>query len=317
MKLHKLGVIGAGAFTDFVLQGYKDHLNNLTIEAITDPKVDAAEKLAAKYGIDRVCRTNDEVFGDKDIELVLILTPPNTHFELTKLALAHDKHVLVEKPIAFTEPEAQELIELAKSKGKQLSANLVLRHHPFHKKIAGYVADGSFGKLREIKTVAKLAEYPAGHWYWDEAISGGFFLNTFCHFLDLYDFIFGQTALGLRRAGSIDSQITIEAEYSENCKAVLHVDVHVKNEDEFVQTIYRFEKAVVTTEGWLPSKLTVDQDGAVKRWLAEDKLPLYRRLLAEIMDELLQRIDNPNAKTLITHQALLQAVASPTRASSN
>ncbi|QQG50315.1 MAG: Gfo/Idh/MocA family oxidoreductase [Candidatus Berkelbacteria bacterium] len=317
MSPHKLGVIGAGAFTDFALQGYKEHLDTLELTAITDPKLELAKSLAAKYGIKKVYASNEELFQDESISIVLILTPPNTHFVLAKQALEHDKHVLVEKPIAFKEDDALELINLADAKSRQLSANLVLRHHPFHRKIADYVQNGSLGKLERIESVAKLAAYPVGHWYWDAKISGGFFLNTFCHFLDLYDFIFGLSPGSLESSGSTDKVVTIKSTYPDGQSATLQADIHVKNEDEFVETVYFFEKAVIKTRGWLPEEMAIEQDGALKTWRNDEKLPLYRQLLAEIMEELLRRVDNPAVKTLITHQALLQAVKSPTRAEHN
>lgn len=54
MANHKLGVVGAGAFTDFTLESYRQHLPQLELVAITDPKTELAESLAKKYEIPQV-----------------------------------------------------------------------------------------------------------------------------------------------------------------------------------------------------------------------------------------------------------------------
>lgn len=58
----------------------------------------------------------DEIWNDSAIQLVVITTPPQAHYELAKAALEHDKNVLVEKPFTETSEEARALFELAKEK---------------------------------------------------------------------------------------------------------------------------------------------------------------------------------------------------------
>jgi scyllo-inositol 2-dehydrogenase (NADP+) len=62
----------------------------------------------------------EEMFANPDIELIIINTPNNTHFELSKKALESGKHVLVEKPFVPTSQEAKELFALARSLNKKV-----------------------------------------------------------------------------------------------------------------------------------------------------------------------------------------------------
>ncbi len=315
---HKLGIIGAGAFTDFSLSGYTEYLPELILAGITDPKTELAEAMAKQYGIENVYPSVDALLANQQIDVILILTPPNTHFDLARTALEAGKHVLVEKPIAFSPEDAQTLISLAQSKNLQLTANLVLRHHPFHQELRQTVTDGRFGALKQIVTTALLARYPEGHWYWDEHISGGFFLNTFCHFLDLYDFVTGQNPTKLASTGSVESGHVITATYPNSSIASLNINLNATNDQEMVQTVYVFDQAVVTTSGWLPAHMTIHQEGIEPTTqTAPEKLGLYRQALSQIMADLLKRVDNPVAETAITHQTLLNAVVNPTRASQN
>ncbi|WRT65134.1 uncharacterized protein IL334_002076 [Kwoniella shivajii] len=65
----------------------------------------------------KIVRSLNEVMNDEEIELVVISTPNNTHFEYAKKALENGKHVLIEKPVCPTVEEATKLYEIAEEKG--------------------------------------------------------------------------------------------------------------------------------------------------------------------------------------------------------
>ncbi|HWA34333.1 MAG TPA: Gfo/Idh/MocA family oxidoreductase, partial [Cyclobacteriaceae bacterium] len=69
----------------------------------------------------KIVRTMDEVLRDPEIELVVVNTPNETHFDFTTKVLEAGKHAIVEKPFTTTVSEGEKLIALAKSKGKVLS----------------------------------------------------------------------------------------------------------------------------------------------------------------------------------------------------
>ncbi|CAF3860374.1 unnamed protein product [Rotaria sp. Silwood1] len=68
------------------------------------------------YPYIKTVRSATELFDDPDIDLVIIATPNNLHYSLSKEALEKEKHVVIEKPITIRSSEALELIELAKKK---------------------------------------------------------------------------------------------------------------------------------------------------------------------------------------------------------
>jgi len=87
-----------------------------------NPKAEGG-KLQERFGITAtVYRTLDEVLNDKDIELIIIATPNDTHYEFARKSLEAGKHVLVDKPVTATVDQAKELGELAKSKNLILYA---------------------------------------------------------------------------------------------------------------------------------------------------------------------------------------------------
>ena len=73
------------------------------------------ELLVDRLGVRRFVTDFRELVASPDVDLVVVLTPPSSHFEITRAALLAGKHVLCEKPLAMTLAEADELVALAAS----------------------------------------------------------------------------------------------------------------------------------------------------------------------------------------------------------
>ena len=92
-----------------------------------DKQKGKAEALAAKFNLkSKICKTLDELLAS-DIDAVMIATPNLYHCEQTLAALNAGKHVLVEKPMASSLEEADEMIDFAAKKGLVLQVNQSLR----------------------------------------------------------------------------------------------------------------------------------------------------------------------------------------------
>ena len=115
-----VGVIGAGAISGIYLDNMIHKFDNLTVLAVAASHLENAQKRAAEYGI-RAC-TVDELLSDEKIEMVVVLTPVGTHYELIKAALQAGKHVYTEKTITDDVEKARELSALAKEKGLYLGS---------------------------------------------------------------------------------------------------------------------------------------------------------------------------------------------------
>src|SRR5690606_28714944 len=83
--------------------------------------VERSKKEASKYYPTVISYNSvDELFDNPEIELVIVNTPNDTHYEFSKKALEAGKHVLVEKPFVATSKEAKELFEFARSVNKKI-----------------------------------------------------------------------------------------------------------------------------------------------------------------------------------------------------
>lgn len=97
-----------------------------------------AEDAAREYPRACIVRSFDGLLSDPSIELVVISTPNETHFELASRALHAGKHVVIDKPFASTSEQARQLIELARGQGVHVV--------PFHNRRW----DGDFLTLRKV-----------------------------------------------------------------------------------------------------------------------------------------------------------------------
>lgn len=92
----------------------------------------------------------DELINDETIDLVIINTPNNTHYEYAKQALNAGKHILVEKPFTATTAQAKELFALAKKVGKKALVYQNRRYDSGFNAVKKVIESGKLGKLVEI-----------------------------------------------------------------------------------------------------------------------------------------------------------------------
>ena len=113
-----IGIVGAGAISDIYLKNLTSLFSNTNVISVCANHLENAQKKAETYGMKAV--TLAEMLSDPEIELMVILTPMGTHYDIIKQCLNSGKHVYSEKTLAETADEAGELIELAKMKGLYL-----------------------------------------------------------------------------------------------------------------------------------------------------------------------------------------------------
>ncbi|TQN63816.1 Scyllo-inositol 2-dehydrogenase (NADP(+)) IolW, partial [Colletotrichum shisoi] len=94
----------------------------------------------------------EPMLRDPEVDVINILTPPNTHFSFTKQALEAGKHVLVEKPFVPTVAEAEELIRIARDSKRLICVYQNRRWDSDFLTVKKMVADGVFGRVYEFNT---------------------------------------------------------------------------------------------------------------------------------------------------------------------
>lgn len=101
-------------------------------------------------GVDYV-KDKTDIYNDPEIDLVVICTPPQSHYELAKEVLLNDKHVLVEKPFTETSAEAIELFALAEKKGLFIQCYQNRRFDSDFLTVQKVIESGVIGDLLEVE----------------------------------------------------------------------------------------------------------------------------------------------------------------------
>jgi phthalate 4,5-cis-dihydrodiol dehydrogenase len=147
----RLGAIGLGRAFSLMLPTFVGH-PRVELVAGADPRAEARQKFAADFGA-RAYASAEELCADPAVEAVYISTPHPLHAPQTRLAAAHGKHILVEKPMALTLADCEAMIETAAMAGVQL---VVGHSHSFDAPVARtreLVASGAYGSLRMIQAL--------------------------------------------------------------------------------------------------------------------------------------------------------------------
>jgi len=160
-----------------------------SLHVVSAPDTVAAAELAGRYGGRAVHRWED-VVSDRDVDAVIVATPPDVHEPITVAALRAGKHVLCEKPLARTSTEARNMARAAAEAGRVLLCGFNHRFHPAVAALAATVSAGTYG--RPLSAVGVYghgirADY-LSEWRADpKVVSGGQLMEQGIHLVDLVD----------------------------------------------------------------------------------------------------------------------------------
>ncbi len=115
-----VGIIGAGVISDTYLENLTS-FPDVTVLAVGDIDTERARAKAEKYGV-ASWGTADEVLGNPDIQVVVNLTIPAVHVEVSSAALAAGKHVWTEKPLGLDRAGTAQLLRDAEAAGLRIGS---------------------------------------------------------------------------------------------------------------------------------------------------------------------------------------------------
>lgn len=176
-----LGIIGAGNFTGAVILPALYDLG-ASVKYIASAKGLSGTILAKKYKV--ACSTTryQDMLEDPEVDAVLITTRHDAHARQVIEALQSGKHVFVEKPLALTAQEIDEIIAAYEQSGKTLTVGFNRRFSPFVLDARKQL--GQSGPLNMIATM-NAGAIPPQHWTQDMHTGGGRIIGEACHYIDL------------------------------------------------------------------------------------------------------------------------------------
>lgn len=143
----RVAVVGCGYWGKNLIRNF--HALG-ALEGLQDESRNHAETFLESYPEARIFASFDEVLADGKVEGVVLATPAELHHSMARRALEAGKDVFVEKPLALSEGHGQELVELARERGRILMVGHLLWYHPAVLKLAELIRSGELGQIRHV-----------------------------------------------------------------------------------------------------------------------------------------------------------------------
>ena len=189
MKQTGFGLIGAGAIGRVHVDNIRHNIMGAKLVAVADIDQEAAKRAAA--GEAAVYSDYRDMIRDKNVDAVVVCTPPFLKLDITKLAAEAGKGVFCEKPIATTLKEADEMVGIVEKSGLRFQVGYQRRFDPSYLRAKAAVDSGELGELLLMKEHNRDPPGPIGGWSLIPSKSGGIFLDTTSHDFDAVRWLSG------------------------------------------------------------------------------------------------------------------------------
>jgi len=185
-----VGLIGCGNMGSG-LAGAVDAAPAGKLVAFYDAAAESAQALAEKYG-GRACGSLDELLDADEVGAVVVATPQHLHAQQVIAAAQAGKHAYVEKPMALSVEQCDQMIAAAAEAGRTLMVGQVLRYYePFHS-IIRWTREGRFGRPIHASVQRLGAGWARGTWRLKLETCGGFLFEVSVHELDFMRCVMGE-----------------------------------------------------------------------------------------------------------------------------
>lgn len=191
-KNFNVAVMGCGEIADFHLNGVLAK-EECTLYAICDSATDdRLEKRQEKYGAQIAVADYRELVNDPNVDIAIIATPDNTHLEMAAAFMRAGKDVLLEKPMALTLEECEEMLRVEKQTGRRLMVGQVCRYNNNFVQAKKLVDEGRIGELVFVESeYAHNYAISPGYANWRVTPEREGMIGGGCHAVDLLRWIAG------------------------------------------------------------------------------------------------------------------------------
>lgn len=234
METVRIGQIGAG-FISGVHHDAFGFVPQAEVVAVCDVDKVRAQAFAKKKGIPDVYDDLNEMLTRKDIDAVTVGIPNFLHHEICLKIANAGKHVIVEKPLALTLAQVDEMIDVCQKQGVVLGYAEELCYVPKFVHAKKIIDAGAIGEVFCVKQAEKHAG-PYSPWFWQaDTAGGGILMDMGCHSIEFCRWMLGKPA--------------VKSVY---CQADLFVHDQITKLDDHIIMIIEFEggKVAMVESSW-------------------------------------------------------------------
>ncbi|MDO8541549.1 MAG: Gfo/Idh/MocA family oxidoreductase [Opitutaceae bacterium] len=192
--------IGAGYFSHYQYEAWQ-RIPEVRIVAAVNRSIDRAREVAAKFGVPRAAGWNElpALLDAEKPDFIDIITPPETHLDVVRLAAERGIATICQKPLAPTWPEAVAVVETAKRAGVRFMVHENWRWQPWYREMKRQLDAGALGELFSISVRMRMGDgWPADAYLARQPFFRAYprllVYETGVHFLDTFRFLGGEFA---------------------------------------------------------------------------------------------------------------------------
>ena len=223
-----MGFIGAGNYASRILiPVFKE--TGAVLQSVASSGGVSGVHVGNKFGFKETTTDTPGLLADPRVNTIVITTQHNSHARFVCDALRAGKHVFVEKPLALTLDELQEIEEVYSSLIEELSSVPLLmvgfnrRFSPLIRKVKDLLA-GDRGPKAFVMMV-NAGGVAEDHWTQDKSVGGGRIIGEGCHFIDLLRFLAGDKITGshlVRMEKGVGDTVTIQLSFADGSIGTVH-----------------------------------------------------------------------------------------------
>ena len=204
MRRVRFGIIGAGGIARRKTIPGMRKARNCQLVAVMD--VADVEQIARQFKVPRSYTKETDLLRDPEVEAVYIASPAHLHLEHIKLAAAHKKHILCEKPLTLNTAQATEAVGACRKSRVFLQEGYMMKFHGAHARIRELIQAGRLGRIVYMRAQLSCWYPPIpGAWRQDPKTGGGgALIDMATHLYDLLEFLAGDK---IKRVSAIASRL--------------------------------------------------------------------------------------------------------------
>jgi predicted dehydrogenase len=179
-------LVGGGRMGSGHLEGIARAADLASVTAVVEPYEPSHQRLAEDFGIHNLHTDLDAALAAEAVDAVFICTPNQLHAEYALKCLRAGKHVFVEKPLALTVADADEMVRTAVEHDRLLMSGQTLRFAPRIRQVKQLLDEGRLGKIHHIvhRRMSPGRGGDENSWFARQAASGGILPGIGSHSLD-------------------------------------------------------------------------------------------------------------------------------------
>jgi len=196
--------------------------------AVVDPDLAAAEALAAEFGAQTATTELNHGCALEEVDAVIVCAPTAKHHDIALHAISHGKHLLVEKPLATSLVEAEEMVRAAEATGVHLMSSQTLRFMPMFEWAKNFIEAGHLGT--PVQAIERRLTHRLDNFPWWKDLPNFLVAHWGSHSLDLISYLIDDTvttavcdAASVVSAFGVVDDFNLQLRFSRGARAGMHM----------------------------------------------------------------------------------------------